>query len=169
VAIPLLYVSESQINGEIPAPLNGVDATIAVMNGNEKLPVFRVSVDPHSSAIFQNADGSIAAINQDGTVNSAENPAKTGTIVSIWGTGFGNAVGSVDGAISPSANNWCSYCQVSIMTNPTELVEYAGTAPGQIDAVMQTNFMVQQVTSTPPSQEFIDFSLGGGGFVWISQ
>jgi hypothetical protein len=34
---------------------------------------------------------------------------------------------------------------------------------------MQINFIVQPVTSTPLDQEFFEFSLGGGGFVWISQ
>lgn len=77
--------------------------------------------------------------------------------------------GPVDGAVSVSANNWCSSCRVSIMTNSTELVQYAGAAPGLIDAVMQINFMAQPVTGTPLDQEFVEFSLGGAGFVWISQ
>jgi uncharacterized protein (TIGR03437 family) len=37
--------------------------------------------------IFQHADGSAAALNQDGTINSPTNPAKSGTAVAIWGTG----------------------------------------------------------------------------------
>jgi uncharacterized protein (TIGR03437 family) len=142
-AIPLLYVSPSQINAEIPAPLNGMDsALVQVVNDSAMLPEFRASVDSSIFALFVNYSGFLAAINQDGTVNSASNPAKPGTIVSIWGTGFGNAAGPLDGAVATAADNWCGYCQISVSGVNNETVEYAGAAPGLIDGVMQINFMV---------------------------
>ena len=170
-AIPLLYVSASQINAEIPAPLNNMDnAVIQVINNSAKLPDFRVSVDPSIFGIFLNPDGSIAAINQDGTLNSSSNPAKAGTIVSIWATGFGDAAGPVDGAVATAANNWCAYCSVSILANEAgEPVAYAGAAPGLIDGLMQINFMIPAQLGSSPNQLFFEFSLGGGGFIWVSQ
>ncbi len=169
-AVPLLYVSASQINAEIPAPLNGTDDTvIQVVKNTTTLPDFRASVDPSIFGIFLNPDGSIAAINQDGTLNSSSNPAKAGTIVSVWATGFGDAAGTVDGAVTVAANNWCAYCSVSLVANFAQPVEYAGSAPGLIDGLMQINFMIPAQLGASPSQLFFQFSLGGGGFVWVSQ
>jgi uncharacterized protein (TIGR03437 family) len=169
-AVPLLYVSGPQINAEIPAPLNGTDnAVIQVVSNTAKLPDFPVSVDSSDFGIFANPDGSIAAINQDGTVNSSSNPAKEGSIVSIWGTGFGNAAaGPVNGSVAAAANNWCAFCEVST-SNGTEPVEYAGAAPGLIDGLMQINFMIPEQLPGNPNQLFFQFSLGGGGFVWVSE
>ena len=152
-AIPLLYVSNSQINAEIPAPLNGMDsAVVQVMNGSRILPGFHVAVDASIYGIFQNPDGSAKAINQDGTPNSASNPAQPGSIVSIWVTGFGDDFfGAVDGAVSTAANNWCAYCQIAV-ADATETVEYGGAAPGVIDGVVQISFMtpaLAQGTQSP--------------------
>ena len=106
------------------------------------LPDFRASVDSSVFALFENYSGYLAAINQDGTLNSAANPAKPGSIVSIWATGFGNAAGPLDAAVATTADDWCSYCQISVSGVNNETVEYAGAAPGLIDGVMQINFMV---------------------------
>lgn len=164
-AIPLLYVSASQINAELPAPLTFSDAEVQVINGSAKLPNFRVSVDPSNFNLFLNPNGSIAAINQDGTVNSPTNPAKAGSIITIWGTGFGNADGSLDGAVATIPNNWCADCQV-ILNGDNAPVDYAGTAPGLIDGIMQINLTVPMQFAL--TEAFLQFSLGGSGFVWVS-
>ena len=157
-AIPLLYVSASQINAEIPAPLYDTDALVRILNGSATLPDFRASVDDSIVGIFQSADGSVAAINQDGTLNSPTNPAKAGTYVAIWTTGFSRSGGpSVTGQIATAADNWCSYCQISVGT-ATETVAYAGTAPGLIDGLMQVNFVVPPQEG--PTQVSVDFDGG---------
>jgi len=164
-AIPLLYVSAWQINAELPAPLTFSDAVVQVVNGSAKLPNFRVSVDSSNFNLFLNSDGSVAAVNQDGTVNSPTNPAKAGTIVTIWGTGFGNAAGSLDGAVSSAPNNWCGDCQVTL-NGDNASVDYAGAAPGLIDGVMQINFTVPMQFAV--NEAYLQFSLGSGCFVWVS-
>jgi uncharacterized protein (TIGR03437 family) len=73
---------------------------VQVRNGSFTLPEFHVSVDPTIWEIFQNAAGSAVAINQ------ASKPAKAGSIVSIWATGFGNDAGPVSGAVATSAFDW---------------------------------------------------------------
>jgi uncharacterized protein (TIGR03437 family) len=140
--VPLLYVSASQINAEIPAPLNGMDsAVVQVRNGSSTLPEFHVAVDATIWEIFQNAAGSAVAINQDGSLNSASNPAKAGSIASIWATGFGNGAGPISGGVATSAIDWCMFCQITV-GSVTETVQYGGAAPGLIDGIMQVNFMV---------------------------
>ena len=173
--IPLLYASAYQINAEVPSPLNGdhdYNATMQVINGSAMLPEYRVSVDSSIFVIFTNPDGSAAAINQDGTVNSESNPAPAGTIVSIWATGYGTAGPPADGSITATANNWCSYCQLQISGVGPETVEYAGSSPGLIDGLMQINFVAQaEPRSSGSTQAFFTFSLSGQStewFIWVA-
>jgi uncharacterized protein (TIGR03437 family) len=172
--IPLLYVSALQINAEIPSPLSAVANGSAVIQviiasrlGSTTLPEFRVMVDPYIFGIFLNADGSIAAINQDGTLNSSSNPAKSGTVVSIWTTGSAGSGGPITGAVATAANNWCSFCQISL-GSLNETVTYAGAAPGLIDGVMQINFAIPTQGATTSIQLSVDFNgFGSGGLLWV--
>jgi len=147
--IPLLYVSASQINAELPLGIasggltNGI-APVEVVNNSVALPDFRMAVVGTNFAVFENA-GSMAVINQDGTLNKMANPAKLGTVVTIWATGFGATGAPVDGAVATGANNFCNTCQLTLSnehTNITETVQYAGAAPGLIDGLMQINFTI---------------------------
>jgi uncharacterized protein (TIGR03437 family) len=167
-AIPLLYVSDSQINAEVLAPLNSMNnAVVRIVNGSATLPDFRVSVDDSIVGVFQNADGSAKALNQDGTINSSSNPAKVGSIVSIWATGLsGNSGAPVDGQLSTVANNWCSFCQITV-GSVNETVTYAGTAPGLIDGVMQVNFVVPPGSDGAPTQLTLDFE-GASANLYVS-
>jgi uncharacterized protein (TIGR03437 family) len=167
-AIPLLYVSATQINAEIPAPLSDSDTVLQIVNNAGTLPDFRVSVDASIFGIFLKADGSIAALNQDGTVNSSSNPAPGGSIVTIWATGFGNADGPLVGAVATTADNWCSMCEISV-NDVSETVAYGGTAPGLIDGIMQINFMIPEPPVSGATQAYLQFTLGGTGFIWVSQ
>jgi uncharacterized protein (TIGR03437 family) len=169
--LPLLYVSASQINAEIPAPLslNATDsAVIEVRYGSSAPPQFHVSVDATIWGIFQNPDGSAKAINQDGSVNSASNPAKAGSIVSIWATGFGNDAGPITGAV-PTApfDDWCLYCQITI-AGVTETVEYGGAAPGMIDGIMQVNLMIPALAEAVQNPVELDFQ-GATATLYVSE
>ncbi len=169
--IPLLYASATQINAEIPSPVPGVanndtgngiadiQVVYTVLEWDpvqqiyvaEPLPDFRVAVVNSDFAVFQKPGPSMAVINQDGTVNKIANPAKAGSTVSIWATGFGATGPPADGAVATAANNYCSTCQVDlryVSTDVFETVEYAGTSPGLIDGLMQINIMIPAQWST---------------------
>jgi uncharacterized protein (TIGR03437 family) len=178
--IPLLYVSSWQINAEIPAPLNGFgggSAMVQVEVGSTQLPVFGAEVDSEIFGVFQNPDGSMAAINQDGTLNSPMNPAKAGTIVSIWANGLIPFGATVNGSISTAAENWCGDCQIAVgilgdvtITPVTKTVDYAGTAPGLIDGVMQINFTVPKPVGIYDGTTYVNFNgLGANGFIYVTE
>jgi uncharacterized protein (TIGR03437 family) len=181
--MPLLYVSASQINAEIPTGVasGGLvppgTADIQVVYNSSTLPDFRLAVVGSNFAPFEN-EGSMAVINQDGTLNKIANPAKPGTVVSIWATGFGLSGPLVDGAVATAANNYCSSCQVTLFngtTSITETVEYAGTSPGLIDGVMQISFMIPAQLNYEASGAWLYFMPPGDtqliqlGWVNISQ
>ncbi len=176
--VPLLYVSDSQINAEIPSPIPDALSGIADVRVVETVvmwdpvqqitytvtvPDFSLAVLSSNFAVFEKPGPSMAVLNQDGTVNKIANPAKPGSVVSIWATGFGAAGGPVNGSVAASANNYCDTCQVVLnyeSTNIAETVQYAGSSPGLIDGLTQINFMIPTqlntdgawVYFTPPGQ-----------------
>ena len=148
--IPLLYVSASQINAQLPwgiasGGLTFGIAIVQVVYNSVPLPDFRLAIVGSEFAVFENPGGSMTVINQDGTLNKIANPAPPGSVVSIWATGFGATAAPVDGAVATAANNYCSSCQLTLSNGPhriTETVQYAGTSPGLIDGLMQINFAI---------------------------
>ena len=117
----------------------GAAVNLEISNGSLTLAPFRIVVDPANPGVFLEPNGTAAAINQDGTVNSASNPAPNRSIISIWATGTGYAPGS-DGQMATAAQPTCS-CVISSQTtnlSPT----YAGAAPGMVNGIVQINFMV---------------------------
>ncbi|HTR36065.1 MAG TPA: SBBP repeat-containing protein [Bryobacteraceae bacterium] len=148
--IPLLYVSDSQINAEIPSSIGGGDngmALVQVRNKTAALPDFRLAVVASDFAAFTKPVDSLVVVNQDGTLNEVTDPAQRGSFVSIWATGLGTAGLPATGAVLPAADNYCSSCKVVFTTGTTskditETVQYAGSSPGLIDGLMQINFQI---------------------------
>ena len=142
-SLPLLYVSDSQINAVAPFSEysdNGVFSLHLVSNGTTgpEFPVAILQTDPQ---IFQNPDHSAKAVNQDGSLNSATNPAPPGSIVSIWATGMGISSSYFqDGQIPTAAQNSVA-CIVYDGSIPVE-IQYAGPSPGIVAGVVQINFVV---------------------------
>lgn len=152
--VPLLYVSDSQIN----AMASGGGVVRISFNGKTS-PDFPAAVIPAAPEIFQNPDGSAAAVNQDGSINSPTHPAKLGSMVSIWVTGTGAPPVFLqdlqDGKIVTAAESlYC--CEVEIPpyrygTGMPLNVLYDGTSPGIVAGVVQINFQLPtvQITGIP--------------------
>jgi uncharacterized protein (TIGR03437 family) len=139
---PLLYVSDTQINAVVPLELlNESSASLRVTLNSGTLPDFRLVVDTAIPQVARNADGSAAAINQDGTVNSATHPAAAGSFVSIWATGIGFAPG-MDGQMATTAQSFCNCIIHDLVHNQDIVPAYAGAAPGLVTGVVQLNFQV---------------------------
>jgi uncharacterized protein (TIGR03437 family) len=96
---PLYYVSGNQINFIVPngartsgyADLQVVQASTGQILGAAQVPMY--SVAPAAFLYPGGQTGATvyaAAINQDGTINSASNPAIHGQVISLYMTGQGN-------------------------------------------------------------------------------
>jgi len=147
---PLLYVSDTQINAVVPLAVpDGAAATLRLSSNGSALPDFRLFADSAIPQVFRLPDGrSAAAINQDGTLNSAANPAKTGSIVAIWVTGIGRTPGT-DGQVQTAAQSLCGpdsgsqpRCTILDANGQSIVPAYAGAAPGLVTGVVQINFPV---------------------------
>jgi uncharacterized protein (TIGR03437 family) len=86
---PLLWVQDSQINTVVPWSVAGTTTKICVIynDAQTNYQIWPVgTVDP---GVFTNDGYHAATVNQDGTVNSASNPAARNSVVSIFATGLG--------------------------------------------------------------------------------
>jgi uncharacterized protein (TIGR03437 family) len=89
-AAPVLSVSGTRIDAVALVELVSPTVTTMSLTLNDvALPDFRVAIDSAAPQVFRNPDGSAAALNQDGSVNSRSNPAPAGSYFSIWATGTG--------------------------------------------------------------------------------
>jgi len=171
VAVPLLYVSDSQINAVAPQSATpGSTMTVRIVSNGATSPDFPATVVFAEPEVFPNADGAAAAVNQDGTLNSAANPAKAGSIVSIWATGTGSIYPRPsDGQISTAAQDY-DCCQIGALVlrssnfvqvpTPVPVVLYAGAAPGMVAGVVQVNFQIPPYIDTPGPLGFSVFANG---------
>jgi uncharacterized protein (TIGR03437 family) len=119
----LLYAGERQINAVVPMSAKA-PATVVIERDNESTPPLAIQVRRAVPGIFTSDGQHAAALNQDGTVNSRENPAAGGSIVSLFATGV---LGE--------------HLEAYFAGKGAEIL-YAGPAPGQIAGLTQINTRV---------------------------
>jgi uncharacterized protein (TIGR03437 family) len=102
----------------------------------------------------------IAALNEDGTVNSKENPAIPGKFVSLFATGVGHIPGApADGSPAEGLTRSPAHLRVAIVptvVEPGPNIDYSGLAPGLV-GVWQINVRVPELT--PPGQADVGLSV----------
>jgi len=120
----VLFSNAAQINLVVPAGLATVTSAqvIVTVDGTASAP-FTVGLAPFAPGIFANG-----VLNQDYSVNSAQQPAAPGSIIQIYATGL-----SGTGAITANIGS-------EVVTQPY----YAGPAPGytglqQVDLILPSN------------------------------
>jgi hypothetical protein len=136
--------------------------SLQVTAGSDVLAPFRLVIDPAIPEVFRTTAGNAVMINQDGTINSQSNPAKSGSIVAIWATGVGLPLPGADGQETIVPQQLCN-CEIfadfirnastddanlrrSDVPSPYEPVVYAGAAPGTVTGLVQINFQVTDGT-----------------------
>jgi uncharacterized protein (TIGR03437 family) len=161
VAAPILYSDSNQINLVVP---------FAVPRGSivfsaEGIADYILASSDTSPGLFT-ADGSglgqIAALNEDGSVNSIRNPAKAGSAISVFMTGAGPMTPPIgDGELGPlfppfptPVNSFSA-----VVGYDTEVL-FVGQAPGLIAGVVQVNL---RIPVDAPSGNVRTYLLGGGG------
>jgi uncharacterized protein (TIGR03437 family) len=144
---PPIYVRQDQASVILPFTLNEETASVvAVYNGNTS-PPFNIPVAATTPGIFSSdssGSGQGAILNQDGSVNSASNPAAKGSTIVLFGTGHGVAFPAlIAGQVTPSTTIPRLFTQptVTIGGQPAQIA-YAGPAPGLLAGVLQINAVV---------------------------
>jgi uncharacterized protein (TIGR03437 family) len=151
-AAPLFFVSPGQINMPLPTnlPLSGtVDLLVSAPATGQIYGLTEINMAAASPGLFTAAStgtGPAAALNGDGTVNSASHPLVRGNVIVLFGTGQGPvpngppdgtpATGPAPTSVTPTV----IFGQGDNIIQATE-VQYSGLAPGLI-GVWQINVRV---------------------------
>jgi len=155
VPAPILYAQSQQINAIAPAGLavNGTTQVTVTYNNQQSGPA-AAPVSFGNPGIFRLQIGQsahAAAINQDGTLNGPTNPAARGSVVSVWGTGYGQTnppclTGGLNIPAAEPLNPGISALILNVgpdggpgLQTP---VPYAGSAPALPCGIVQINFQV---------------------------
>jgi uncharacterized protein (TIGR03437 family) len=98
---PIIAVARGLIAVQVPFEIASVAAlgqplAVEVFQGSQTFPSIAVQIAPSVLTLFDTGDRNnslnlpaLAAVNQDGTVNSADNPAPAGSIISVFASGLG--------------------------------------------------------------------------------
>jgi uncharacterized protein (TIGR03437 family) len=151
--VPLSSVTSAEVDLQIPssAPLGTVRVAVRVSDTGELIAGGTVSIAALSPALYSNSGdgtGQGKITNQDGTANSAANPAARGTVIKIFGTGQGPVSPPVaDGSPAPadppadtvavptSDGKTCLSQQPSVCVAIGSVfgdIQFSGLAPGMV-------------------------------------
>lgn len=159
IAAPVLYAQSYQVNAVVPfsiVPKANVQVQVE-FNGRPSDPV-PIAMTEAAPAVFlldqpSPYGGRAAALNQDGSINSADNAATLGSVVTLYITGAGKMQPQVsDGKITTDISAQ-PVLPVSVTFNYWQraTVLYAGSAPGMIAGVLQINVRVLDVSCSVPN------------------
>jgi uncharacterized protein (TIGR03437 family) len=146
---PITFVTNGQVNAVVPFSVAGRSSVLVQVEyqGQQSASV-ALAVAPSVPGIFTSdasGHGQAVAINEDGSRNSANNPAAVGSVVVLYATGSGQTNPAVtDGTISNDPNNLPQpVLPVSVKVNGLDAqVLYAGAAPGLVAGVTQLNVRI---------------------------
>ncbi len=158
---PLFYVSGSQINFQLPFEAFGrSQVSVAVDNNGSLSDPQTVSLAPAALGIFTYDANRAVAVNEDETVNSPENPAAHGSVLTVYMTGQGVVTPTVPtgaAALDRPLSRAPFPAQASIGGAPAKLL-FVGLAPGMV-GVLQVNLVVP--SAAPAGDSPLVFTMNG--------
>ncbi len=147
VPAPIIYVSAGQSTVMVPYAVKGKSSTqmIAEFQGVQSSPITLnvAAAAPGLFTLSQNGSGQAAVVNQDGSINSASNPAPKGSVILIYLTGDGetNPPGQ-DGLLALTTFPRTAGAVTVSIGNANAPVAYSGVAPQSIAGFSQFNVTV---------------------------
>jgi uncharacterized protein (TIGR03437 family) len=165
IPAPLLYSSSGLASAIVPYEVAGMSTVNVVLTsgGNESsttvLPV--AAAAPGIFTVSTTGAGQATAFNvANGAQNSAANPVKTGSYISLYITGAGQTITAAqDGQIATSAAMTVLPVTATI-GGVTAPVTYAGAAPTFVSGLTQVNVQVPQGIATGSAVP-VTISVGG--------
>jgi uncharacterized protein (TIGR03437 family) len=156
IAAPLLYVSEKQSSAIVPAAVSGrstVDVQVEY-NGvpSETVTVPVLEARPGVFSVDGSGEGQAAITNEDGSPNSAANPAGRGSVITLYATGGTEMSAGVDdgqllgNVLTPTSLPVTVFFDLGsvdfpLPPKPAEIL-YAGGVPGSAAGLLQINLRV---------------------------
>jgi uncharacterized protein (TIGR03437 family) len=147
VAAPLLYTSTGQVNAVVPYEIAGMSQVVMeVQYQGAATAGTTFQIAGAAPGIFTSnstGTGLAAAVNQDGSLNGASNPAADGAYVTLYFTGGGqtNPAG-VTGSVTGSVLKKLVQNVTATIGGQPAVVAFAGAAPTFVDGALQMNLIV---------------------------
>jgi uncharacterized protein (TIGR03437 family) len=153
VAAPIVYVSAKQSSVIVPYEVASASTAqiVAVYNGAVSVPITVPVVAALPGIFSANSSGTGlgAILNQDGSYNSAGNPAARGSVVVLFVTGEGQTTPpGVDGRVTGSPISPAAPVTVTFGSIPATSYPFVGEAPGLVAGVLQINVTVPSSAPT---------------------
>lgn len=143
---PVLYAQSGQVNAQAPFELSGQSKTSVTLEyGGTTFGPVNVSVrfgDPGLFRLQPDVSAQAYALNEDRTINGPSNPAIRGSVVTLWGNGFGStSPGCATGGLN-ATDRVNLAPELSVVIWGGGAVKYSGGAPGLACGVVQIDVQV---------------------------
>lgn len=149
-SVPLLYVSETQINFQVPSGLTAGTANMYVTRDGGQSALFTFTVVSSSPGVFQDTGNHAIAQNAtDNSTNSDSDPVATGAVLVVYLTGQGAVNNPVaDGTATPdSPLATASATATATIGGVNATVQFLGLTPGYT-GLAQANILVPSTLAT---------------------
>jgi uncharacterized protein (TIGR03437 family) len=146
-AAPMLYAAPGQVSAVVPFGLASDTTQVQLEYNGQMSNVLAVPVAAATPGIFtadSSGAGPAAALNQDYSLNSVNNPATAGSVLMLYATGAGQmSPQPPDGSVVTADNLPQPLQNVSVQVGgqPATIL-YAGGAPGEVSGVLQINIQL---------------------------
>jgi uncharacterized protein (TIGR03437 family) len=175
IPAPVTFSSYYQVNVQAPYTLiPGSNTHIQINTSNGASSSVKVPVLSSLVGLFTtqtNGRGPALALNQDGTPNSAANPAPAGSYISLFASGLGAVSPAVAaGAISTASPTSAAANVSAIVGGLSAPVSFAGLAPGYI-GLYQINAQIPPTAQSGPNLVFLvapnGYSSQGRTYIYV--
>jgi uncharacterized protein (TIGR03437 family) len=157
--VPLVYVSATQINFQVPHALAAGSQSLVVTSGGSSSSAFTFAVVSQAPAIFQYGTNHAVATDASNAVNARTAPAASGSVITVYLTGQGAVNNPVaDGDATPSSPLAAATATATAtigLQNAT--VQFLGLSPGFV-GLAQANI---EVPSLPTGDYPLVLNIGG--------
>ena len=164
ITAPLLYVSSTQINFQVPSSLSAGTSKLVVNGPGGASSAFTVTITSSAPGIYQYGVNRAVAQNQNGSLNASSTPAASASVITVYLTGIGSVNNAVsDGQptpTSPIASANASFSATIGASSAT--VQFLGLTSG-FAGLGQANILVP----TLPSGDY-PLTITVGGYVSTS-
>lgn len=153
VPAPMVYASANQVAAVVPFGVASSVSQVQVRYQGQASAPFPMPLAPTTPGLFSadsSGSGQALAVNQDGTLNSQDNPAVAGSVMVLYATGGGLTSPAVaDGSVTGSTDLPQPVLPVAVkIAGQPASVLYAGGAPGVVAGVLQLNVAVPEGLTT---------------------